>query len=226
MIRWAWRIAAGGFLVFVLTAAGVVTAHFLLRDDAQAAAAPPTVRVVLALGAGMRQGGHITHSSRTRIERAVALARGSGDVWLVASGGTGYPATPARPSELMRDWAIAGGFPAERIVVENRSRTTLENLALSLPIARTLGAEPGNGSLVIVTDTTHVPRTLVLARVMGWGGLTIVPSNSFDAYRLRGKIRTVLRETLAIWWNLGKLAAWKALGMAGLSPGERLEYVY
>ena len=65
------------------------------------------------------------------------------------------------------------GFPAGRLVCENRSRTTEENLAFSKAImdaARPAGEDGDGPECVIVTSNFHVFRTAMIARRAGIRG--------------------------------------------------------
>jgi uncharacterized SAM-binding protein YcdF (DUF218 family) len=55
-----------------------------------------------------------------------------------------------------RDYAIARGVAAERVVLEERSRTTAENIANVKPLV-------GDDTCALVSDPLHLPRALVLA---------------------------------------------------------------
>ena len=112
---------------------------------------------ILVLGAAVWRDG----PSPTLRRRAATAAR----VWhedraglVVASGGTGrFPPSEAR---AIADLLIAAGVPAARIVLEERSRTTLENLAFSRPLL----AEREIGRVILVTDLTHAFRARMTAR--------------------------------------------------------------
>jgi uncharacterized SAM-binding protein YcdF (DUF218 family) len=83
------------------------------------------------------------------------------DAVLVPSGGTG--AAPVSEAEAMRRVAVAAGVPAGRVMLEDRSTSTLEHAANVAALAR----REGWSSLVVVTDRYHVPRALFLFRRCG-----------------------------------------------------------
>lgn len=226
VIRWGRRIALVSLLIFALTALGVLLADYSLRRSRPSPDVLGSVRVVIVLGSGIRRDGSLTVASRNRIAQALSLVGDKADVWLICSGGLMYTAKRLTAAGAMRNWAIEQGFPADRIIAERRSRSTLENLVFSLPVARRMGARPDDASLMIVTDTTHAPRARALAWVLGWRSVAISASDTFSGLGNRAKAQWIVREALAIWWNVGKVAAWKALGLAGYSPNQRLEYVY
>jgi uncharacterized SAM-binding protein YcdF (DUF218 family) len=75
----------------------------------------------------------------------------------------------------MARYLIARGFPADRLIREDRSRTTEENLKFSKAImdAAMPAASPpaaGQASCVIVTSGYHVLRAAIIARRAGLRG--------------------------------------------------------
>ncbi len=84
--------------------------------------------------------------------------------WLVISGGSGDPDRPgAREAELLAVLARQLGVPADRIVLETRSRTTHENAAYTVPLLR----ERGFRSFFLVTTAMDMPRAVACFRKEG-----------------------------------------------------------
>jgi uncharacterized SAM-binding protein YcdF (DUF218 family) len=79
---------------------------------------------------------------------------------LVLSGG-GRQAVPE--AEVMRHLALAAGVPASALLLESRSRTTLENVTET---AKLLGRGEWTG-VVLVTDGYHALRARLLFRMAG-----------------------------------------------------------
>lgn len=67
----------------------------------------------------------------------------------------------------MADWLIAEGVPADHVVLEDRSRTTEENLTFSRTIM-----EEGKADYrcVVVTNNFHAFRAAMMARKVGVNG--------------------------------------------------------
>jgi len=126
---------------------------------------------VIVLGAGLDRNGQVTSLLASRVDRgrevweaiSARSARGgdpgAGPV-LIVSGGKGDDERVPEAS-AMAAYLVAQGFPADRIVREERSRTTEENLNFSKAI---MDAARPNASCVIVTSNYHVFRTAILAR--------------------------------------------------------------
>jgi uncharacterized SAM-binding protein YcdF (DUF218 family) len=79
-------------------------------------------------------------------------------------GGRATPAAPAE-AEVGRDWLLARGLDVSRIIIETRSRHTLENLANHRAGYARGGAE------ALVTSRLHLHRALLMA-----GGLGLSPA--------------------------------------------------
>lgn len=137
------------------------------------------------------------------------------------SGGavTGRPLTGAG---LMRDFAVGLGAPAGVIILEDRSRTTFENIRFSFRVAEAAGLE----RLAILTDSHHLSRAAILAAYFGEPDIDLVAARGLQYQAFAIRAGATLREAAAWWYNAGKIAAWEGLGLIGLSPAERRELVY
>jgi MYXO-CTERM domain-containing protein len=85
---------------------------------------------------------------------------------IVLSGGTGRFADPGENTEsgLTKKLLVEFGIPADRIEVEDKSRTTAENAALTLAM---LKPKPGERWL-LVTSASHMPRAVGAFRAVGF----------------------------------------------------------
>jgi uncharacterized SAM-binding protein YcdF (DUF218 family) len=166
------------------------------RDDRRPADA------IVVLGAAQYDG-RPSPVFRARLEHAVALYRDGLAPYLVVTGGkaTGDRTTEA---DAARQFAIDRGVPADAILVEDESRTTLESL-------RAVGAllrEHDLTSAVFVSDRTHMLRVLRMARDQGitaWGSPTATSPIDADPGR---RMRATTRE-------LAALAAYFLVGRSG-----------
>ena len=109
----------------------------------------------------MYPSGKPSPSLRRRVDHAVVVARRSPGAVLVTSGGTGN--APVSEAEAMRLLAVEAGFPADRIVLEDRSTSTLEHARFVSAMA----AAAGWRTLCLVTDRYHLPRAKFLFRRFG-----------------------------------------------------------
>ncbi|MFI1198424.1 YdcF family protein [Streptomyces sp. NPDC020883] len=128
---------------------------------------------VVVLGSGLIGGSKVPPLLASRLERGRAVyerlvARGSTPL-LITSGGQG-PDEKLPESHAMADYLVERGFPADRIVREDRSRTTEENLRFS----RALMAEAKpDYRCVVVTNNYHAFRAALMARKTGLNGQVV-----------------------------------------------------
>lgn len=128
---------------------------------------------VIVLGAGLRRDGRVTPLLARRLDRGrevyESLASGPpGEIapMLIVSGGKGVDERVSEASAMAR-YLVEGGFPADRIVLEDQSRNTGENLRFSKALMDS--ARPGARCLV-VTSSYHVLRAAIIARRTGLRG--------------------------------------------------------
>jgi uncharacterized SAM-binding protein YcdF (DUF218 family) len=126
---------------------------------------------VVVLGAGLKGGARVTPLLASRLERgrqvyAALAARETADPLLIVSGGKGSD-EHLTEAEAMARYLTDRGFPPGRLIREDRSRTTEENLAFSKVIMD--AARPGS-RCVIVTSSFHAFRAAIIARRLGVNG--------------------------------------------------------
>ncbi|MFG2867821.1 YdcF family protein [Streptomyces sp. NPDC048338] len=129
---------------------------------------------VVVLGSGLIGGRRVPPLLASRLERGrqmyeVLAARGGAAPLLITSGGRG-PDEELPESHAMADYLVERGFPADRIVREDRSRTTEENLLFSKELMEERA--PGAGC-VIVTNNFHAFRAALMARRAGVDGQVV-----------------------------------------------------
>lgn len=179
---------------------------------------------VIVLGAGLRPDGGVPPLLASRLERGRevwdALDRQAADFrpMLVLSGGKGDDERRSEAS-AMAAWLVERGFPADRLLLEDQSRTTDENLVFSKAIVDDL--RPG-ARVTVVTSDFHAFRAALLARRLGIRG-------QVTGARVAGYYRpsALLREFAAIFLryrviNLGICA----LLVAGPVGAAALHYVH
>jgi uncharacterized SAM-binding protein YcdF (DUF218 family) len=151
---------------------------------------------VVVLGAGLRRDGRVPPLLASRLERGrevwAALDRRAPGFrpMLIVSGGRGSDERRSEAS-AMAAYLVERGFPADRLLLEDRSRTTEENLAFSKAIVDDL--RPG-APVTVVTSDFHAFRAALLARQLG------IPGQVTGA-RVAGYYRpsAVLREFAAVF---------------------------
>lgn len=130
----------------------------------------PPYDVVVVLG-GMVDGAATQRSGQLelndavdRISRAAVLVRTGQARQVLISGGLAFPLPGEIPeAELLAGWLRDQGIPADRIVVETRSRNTRENAVESAAVV----AAHGWKRVLLVTSAWHAPRALGCFRAVG-----------------------------------------------------------
>ena len=153
---------------------------------------------IIILGARVDEDGSPSGSLNERIEAAAAyLARNPGAV-AVASGGQGED-EPMSEARCIYEHLAARGIDPARIIVEDQSASTKENLVNSFALLQGRAEYVG-----IVTNDFHIFRALCLGRKLGGFVLSAIPARSF----LPGFIHYAMREffALCVLWTRGDLA--------------------
>ena len=115
---------------------------------------------VIVLGAQMRENGPST-VLKYRLDAAIDYLNENPDTLCIVSGGQG-PNEPFPEAEGMAEYLIENGIDSGRIILENASKTTAENITNS----KELMEEPYNG-VGIITNNFHMFRALRIAKVQG-----------------------------------------------------------
>jgi uncharacterized SAM-binding protein YcdF (DUF218 family) len=115
-------------------------------------------------------------SFRDSMERFAAipeLARRFPQAKIVFTGGTSWTNSAEGWSEarVVEQFLQAQGVPEDRVILEDRARSTRENAQLALPLAE---PHPGERWL-LVTSAMHMPRSIGVFRRAGWPELVPWP---------------------------------------------------
>lgn len=114
---------------------------------------------VVVLGAGL-MGKRVTPLLAARINRGIEVYRRNPGSKIIMSGGQG-PGEEIPEAVAMAKYAEEKGIPKQDIIVEDKSKTTRENLIFSHKLMKP------NSRFAIVTNSYHVYRALVLAKRLG-----------------------------------------------------------
>ncbi|MDB4979171.1 MAG: hypothetical protein JWM56_1357 [Candidatus Peribacteria bacterium] len=128
---------------------------------------------------------------RRRVRTAADLYKKGQIQKLFMSGGKGN-ASQASEAEIMRAEALKMGVPASRIVTEDLSRSTWENLKNTRPLTA------GCKTVIGISDRYHLARIRQLATQQGWRVLEIYPASTHAAPYF--ELRSILREGVGMVW--------------------------
>lgn len=125
---------------------------------------------VIIHGAGLKKDGTVTKLLAERCDKAVEIyRRDPTPPYLVPSGGQG--ADEARSeAAAMEAYLIQQGIPREKILKEDKSATTMENIQNSKAL---IDQRPGRKYTALVTSNYHVYRAMRYARKAGLSAVGI-----------------------------------------------------
>jgi uncharacterized SAM-binding protein YcdF (DUF218 family) len=160
--RAAWR---WGWIALSAWAATVALFWSVLAragSDAPGAQAPSAIVV---LGSGTPKG-KASPVLAARLDLALQQAARYPQALVIVSGGIDFGQTRSE-AEIMGDYLRKAGLPAQRIVQEERSTSTEENLLFTKPLLAQRGLTP-QGPVQLVTSDFHTLRARWIARRAGY----------------------------------------------------------
>jgi uncharacterized SAM-binding protein YcdF (DUF218 family) len=150
-----------------------------------------SAQAAVVLGAAV-WGKHPSPVYRERLNAAIRLYRQGRVHTLVFTGGTpelGYPAE----ADVARAYGLQQGVPDERILVENKSRSTYENLLQVRDLLRGSGLH----TVLLVSDPLHMLRAIHIAHDLGLDAQP-APSDSSRVQSWSNRADFLWRETWAM----------------------------
>lgn len=150
-------------------------------------------RYLVVLGAGVN-GSTPSTILQNRIDAAVSYLQAHPDVICVASGGQGANENISE-AQCIRDHLTAAGINPDRILMEDKSTSTLENIRFSLDLIEAqTGTRPS--SLGVLSNEFHLFRAGKIAEKCGITAYGIPARTSHLSLR----INYTLREIAAVWY--------------------------
>lgn len=141
---------------------------------------------VIVLGAHVRSAGP-SRALALRLDKALEYAGEHPDTIFIMSGGQGSN-EPCTEASAMRDYLMARGLPQDRILLEEKSTNTRENLTFSKELI------PDGSSIGIISNDFHICRALHLAEKLGIKNASGIPARS----DLPTQPTNLLREFFAV----------------------------
>jgi uncharacterized SAM-binding protein YcdF (DUF218 family) len=189
------RIAAMRRLLFVLMLAvlGYFAVTTALVTATMAKDERPDADAIVVLGAA-QYNGRPSPVYQARLDHALDLYRSGMAETIVFTGGRGVPGERFTEGATGREWAIDHGIPADRILVEESSRSTYQNLR---GVTRLLAPREMR-TIVLVSDPFHMYRAVEQAADVG---LTAHPSPTRSSPINGNPLKValaVLREDIAV----------------------------
>jgi len=140
---------------------------------------------IIVLGAQIK-GTNVTNSLRERLDTAYNYIILNPDTKIIVSGGQGE-GEDITEAYAMKGYLVARGIEGSKIMMENRSINTNENMKFSLELIK-----DKNASVGIVTSNFHIYRSMKLAKAQGLTNVSgiVSPCNSilFLNYMVRESV--------------------------------------
>lgn len=146
---------------------------------------------IIVLGAQVRESGPSV-VLKYRLDKAMEYLNDNPGTICIVSGGQGKN-EPCPEAEAMAVYLVENGIAEERILVENQSLSTVENIRNSKELM-----ENPDGSVGIVTNNFHVYRAVRMAEAQGLENVCGIAAKSNNLYLPNN----VLRECLSIFKGL------------------------
>lgn len=157
----------------------------------------PDAEYVIVLGAAV-YGEKPSITLEHRLEGAIRYLNGNPDTKVVVSGGQGE-GEDISEAECMRRYLLENGIEPERILTEDRSTSTKENLAFSKAVIKADGR--GAERVVIVSSAYHLYRAKRMASMLGIRAAGMAGSDGYPIYMLGMYIREAF--AVAKLWIFG-----------------------
>ena len=140
--------------------------------SAMTAQVPSDLDYVIVLGAGL-VGNRPSNPLRVRIEKAAEYMTENPNTILVASGGKGIDEQISEAECIKVQLTEVYGIDEDRIILEDRSRDTVENLEFSKKVIGDPDAATG-----IITNGFHEYRAMLIAKHAGYTNVHTVPATT------------------------------------------------
>jgi len=162
-----WLAGWLGFSVWIATVAGFF--YSVDRDLRKPAAALPGADLIIVLGSGTPRC-TASPTLAARLDRGLELAVRWPSARVVVSGGQDF-GLRCSEAEVMADYLKSHGLQAERIVLEDKSTSTEENLRFSARILAAQAISP-DAPVALVTSDFHIRRAQWIARKAGFSAVS------------------------------------------------------
>lgn len=176
-------------LIVLATLCGMVATEFTSGGE-------KNLDYIIVLGAQVRENGPSV-SLRYRLDAAIDYLNENPNTICIVSGGQGKN-EPFSEAEGMAEYLLKNGIKKSRIILEDKSTNTVENIMYS----KTFMELPYD-SVGIVTNNFHLFRSTKIAKAQGLNGVCGIAAESTVLYLPNN----VLRECLGIVkdWVIGNL---------------------
>ncbi|PXX01424.1 YdcF family protein [Mycolicibacterium moriokaense] len=150
-MRRRWMAAAGAVVVALAATLGGVSPAVSQAEPA-AATKDFSKPAIVILGYGLAPDGSMRAILRRRVMTGLIVAQFFPQSPVIVTGGN--PQNGKTEAGQMAGMLRLLGFPADRIIVEDKANSTVQNAQFSVPLAK----EAATSGIILVTSTTHQGR--------------------------------------------------------------------
>jgi uncharacterized SAM-binding protein YcdF (DUF218 family) len=151
-MRSRWKAAVGALALTAAAALGGVAHPAVSQGEPLAAAKDFSKPAIVILGYGLNSDGTMRTILRRRVLTGLAVAQFFPQSPVIVTGGN--PQNGRTEAGQMRNMLLLLGFPANRIITEDKANSTVQNARFSVPLAK----DAGTSGIILVTSTTHQDR--------------------------------------------------------------------
>lgn len=174
MIRTFWILFGIGLGIFILVEGLILSRCYAPAKDG--------ADYLIVLGAQWKPEGPSV-VLRYRLEEAIKYLKVNRETIVIVSGGQGAN-EPISEAQGMYDYLVARGVDASRIIKEDKSTSTYENLKFSGVLL-----DKAENEVVIVTNDFHVFRAEKLARAQGYQHAQGLAADSYPPMQMHNLLR-------------------------------------
>lgn len=189
LLKWGHALLALG-LIFFLVVEGIILGGAFATPE-------PGLDYIVVLGAKVN-GTVPSGALRNRIQVACEYLQENPDTICIASGGQGSDEGISEAQCILNGLTLRGIDPA-RVILEEHSTSTMENLRFSLPLID----NPDSATIGIVTNNFHIYRAMKIANAQPTGSFFPIPVStsafSFPHYMLREFAAVVVGTLTGNW---------------------------
>lgn len=189
--RPVWRRAAALLLLAALVAFGVLEAVVLSGGRTQIQGQP---EIMVIFGCQVKPDGP-SALLRDRLDTALDYLEGHPDLTVVVTGGQGDDEHVSE-AQCMYDYLTGHGVDGERIVLEDRSSNTWQNIRYTLELYQSGALEP-SGKFLLVSSDFHLRRIKLLWE-RAWPGTYTLSTLAAPCSHLPSRVQMFFREPLAL----------------------------
>ena len=151
-MRRRWQTIVGAMVLAAAAAAGEMTTPVAQAQPEVVAAKDFSKPAIVILGYGLNDNGTMRTILRRRVLTGLTIAQFFPQSPIIVTGGN--PRNGNTEAEQMRKMLMLLGIPANRIILEDRANSTVQNAQFSVPLAK----EAGTSGIILVTSSTHQDR--------------------------------------------------------------------